>query len=814
MDQQLVERQIALEEEQVALGARRYRKDRPMPWTDTTSKFDEASLPPGAALLRKHTGTLSSLIAEGMENYKAGKAGRYARTVLSLLSGVDPDAVAYIALRRGLHAAVSQQTLVSCAVSIGALVEEHVAYEEWHETEKNLAKWWADKAKTGTKNAAHRRSVIRAAFQGNVRDLEWAREDKLKVGVWLLEIMEVWLGLIERFTERENRKTRYILRPTPELRAWLDEMHAECELLAPLTLPMVAPPVDWTQPVGGGYYTRPLHRSLVIKARKSHIDDLFSSDLSRVYAAVNSLQQTRWKINRSVLGVVRALSGAAAGAPGIPAAEDEPIPLRPSEVPEDVPISELSHEGKRALRDWKARAKRVYEANAKRVSQRYAFAQQLWVAEKFADEEAIYFPYQIDSRGRIYTIPSAVTPQGDDVGKALLQFADAKPLGETGAYWLAVHVANVWGEDKAAFDERVDWVLRNEEMILECALSAPDSVHLWGEADKPWCFLAACMEWAGYVLSGRSEDYESRLPIAMDGSCSGLQHYSAVLRDPVGGRAVNLRDTGQVEDIYTEVANKVAAQCSLTDRPELAPWDGKVRRGTVKQPCMTYAYSATVNGMRDQIIAAVDKMDPADQPEGWKEGRFLLANALAPVVRECIEEVVVAAAGAMEWLQEVAKIATDSGLPLRWVSASGLPVVQAETRPLRKRNSVWYDGVRLQLDTQEAGTTLDKRRQASAVAPNWIHSMDAAHLVAAVVSLAADGIEHFAMIHDSFGVHACDVDLMHLRLRETFVQQYEVDRLAELKRQLEAYLGVELPPTPKPGSLDLEEVFGADYTFA
>lgn len=815
-DQALVERQIALEEEMVSMGVSRYRKDRPMPWAESAGKFDEASLPPGAALMRKYTGEVARLIQGRMAEYQAGKAGRYARTVLTLLDGIEPDALAYIALRRALQAAVEQANLVSAAVSIGSLVEEHVAYEEWHATEKNLAKWWEEQAKRKG-NPAHRRAMLRGAFQNQVRDLEWPRESRLKVGVWLLELLEVELGLIERFTERVNTKTRYVIRPTEELREWLDEMHSKCELLAPVNLPMVCPPRPWTTPMDGGYTTRPLNRCLVIKAPKTHIDDLFSTDLTRVYSAVNALQETRWQINPSVLDTVRALKGAR-GVPGVPEPEDEMIPPRPAEVPEDVPISELSHEGKRALRAWKAQAKQAYERNAERVSARFSFQQKLWVAEKFAAEPAIWFPYQIDSRGRIYAIPSMVTPQGDDLSKALLRFADGKPLGENGAYWLAVHVANVWAEDdgsgvktdKLPFDDRVQWVLDNEEMIVECALRTLDSLHMWGHADKPWQFLAACFEWAGYVLSGRSDDYVSHLPIAMDGSCSGLQHYSAVLRDPRGARAVNLTNTGTVEDIYQQVADRVAEECEK--RPELAPWRGKVVRKTVKQPCMTYAYSATVNGMRGQIIAATDKA--SDQPEGWKDDKFQLANDLAPVVRECIEEIVVAAAGAMAWLQEAAKIATNWGMPLRWVSAIGLPVVQAETRPIRKRNSVWYDGIRLRLDTHESGTTLDKRAQASAVAPNWIHSQDASHLMATVNALAEDGLDSFAMIHDSFGVHAADVDLLHLRLRETFIEQYSVNRLAELKRQLESHIRHPLPDLPPAGELDLGQVMEAEYAFA
>jgi DNA-directed RNA polymerase len=41
-------------------------------------------------------------------------------------------------------------------------------------------------------------------------------------------------------------------------------------------------------------------------------------------------------------------------------------------------------------------------------------------------------------------------------------------------------------------------------------------------------------------MSGRSEEFVSHLPVAFDGSCNGLQNYSMMLRDEVGGAATNL----------------------------------------------------------------------------------------------------------------------------------------------------------------------------------------------------------------------------------------------------------------------------------
>lgn len=54
------------------------------------------------------------------------------------------------------------------------------------------------------------------------------------------------------------------------------------------------------------------------------------------------------------------------------------------------------------------------------------------------------------------------------------------------------------------------------------------------EKDDPWQFLAACIEFTNALRSGDPENYISHLPIHQDGTCNGLQHYSALGRDTLG----------------------------------------------------------------------------------------------------------------------------------------------------------------------------------------------------------------------------------------------------------------------------------------
>lgn len=87
-----------------------------------------------------------------------------------------------------------------------------------------------------------------------------------------------------------------------------------------------------------------------------------------------------------------------------------------------------------------------------------------------------------------------------------------------------------------------------------------------------------------------------------------------------------------------------------------------------------------------------------------------------------------------------------------------------------------------------------------------------------VLFCAQEGVEDFAMIHDSFGCHAGKATALRDALREAFVQQYSEPVLErfrdELAEQLPPELREKLPPLPEMGTLDLEAVRQSEYFFA
>ena len=80
--------------------------------------------------------------------------------------------------------------------------------------------------------------------------------------------------------------------------------------------------------------------------------------------------------------------------------------------------------------------------------------------------------------------------------------------------------------------------------------------------------------------------------------------------------------------------------------------------------------------------------------------------------------------------------------------------------------------LRLTARRATASVKIDISEQTSSVSPNFIHSFDATHLVMTVNAAVAEGVSSFAMIHDSFGAHACDIPKLKGVLREQFVKLY------------------------------------------
>jgi DNA-directed RNA polymerase len=805
------ERQLEQEKESVTLGALKYEKS--LKYHDRNNTLDQTA--PARQLMRHAIDEVSEAIELDRNRKRRGRG----RTYLPLVETIESDVLAAHALRALLAKLVQLPTHTAVCATLGKALVEELNWRKFydqdrvhHDTTQTISK----------KSTGYRRvRAMRKMFsRAHITPVTWTNEEQVRVGHWLIEIVIAVTGWGVFGKRRVGKnKTERVINPTQDFLSWVEDAHTQLASLNPVRLPMVCKPLPWTSPTEGGYLTDLGGEVSIVKSyNRGYLESLEQVDMPEVYEALNAIQDTPWEINEFVLDVAQKMweEGIAVGPRG-----SESMPSRrPFEVSAfpaqwEGKVDEWKKEDEEGYRRWCKRAAQVHRENARLFSKRLSCGTKLSLAERYRGD-TIYFPHQMDFRGRVYPIPAHLNPQGDDLAKALLQFAQGKPLTADGVPWLMVHVANCFGVDKVSFEERIAWTETHLEALIDSGFDPVDGERFWMTADDPFLALAACRELAGWSIAG--DNYVSKIPISMDGSCNGLQNFSAMLKDEVGGRATNLVPLDKPADVYQEVADIVAKKIRAkaeAGEPEAIGLDGYISRSLVKQPVMTQPYGATIAGMRQQLLDALRKSDLLETVVGsqrsWHVGGYL-----GFIVHESIGEVVIAARQAMDWLQETAQIVASEEYPLRWTTPVGLPVLQEYKRFDAKRMIIYIQGQRSEMYTRIEGKKLDRNRMRQGISPNLIHSFDAAHMMKTTNLAKANGIESFAMIHDSFGTHACDTPLLHQCIRESFVEMYRPNLLAQFKEQLESQIpeDIELPELPPEGTLDLDQVKESRYFFA
>jgi DNA-directed RNA polymerase, mitochondrial len=179
----------------------------------------------------------------------------------------------------------------------------------------------------------------------------------------------------------------------------------------------------------------------------------------------------------------------------------------------------------------------------------------------------------------------------------------------------------------------------------------------------------------------------------------------------------------------------------------------------------------------------------------------------------------VKASEAMNWLKHAASLAASEQLPVRWNTPVGFPVMQAYPDLALRTVKTAINGKTVKLTMYAEQDKLDRRKQSQGIAPNFVHSCDAAHMMLTVVRAKQVGISNFAMIHDSFGTTAGDVEDLYHVVREGFVELYEDIPVLEnfrdeINEQLSDSNRLNLELLPERGDLDLSKVCQSRYCFA
>lgn len=561
------------------------------------------------------------------------------------------------------------------------------------------------------------------------------------------------------------------------------EGHEYRKHMRPRYQPMVVPPIPWTTTNMGGYLDTPV---TLIK----RTDESPEQAQEALHAGINALNTCAWRVNKRVLDVMNTLWQQGGGIIGIPRMADVPMPPIPPDMDTNL---EAKHK-------WKREARRLHRLNDHLASERVNFAYMADIAERFRNYERIYFPHQLDFRGRAYAVPLHMNHQGNDLCRGLLELAEARPLGASGLRWLQIHMANCCGVDKVSFDERVLWCQNNTSEIASWANDPLNNLG-WTVQDKPLQALAA-------AIALNDDDAARHLPVQVDGSNNALQHYGAMLRCDETARLVNLLPGEVPSDVYADVAAcaiALIAQDAQGGNATAKVLDGWVNRTIVKQTVMTSPYGVTAVGARRQIYT---HLKDAGFPE---KALYTCSRYLSKLVLRAVAQVCAGPNSAMEWLVDCAKKISATGKPVSWTGALGNTIIQPYTSS--KRLAVVTCLRSLYVNHSEP-LSISKSRQCNGFCPNFVHSLDAAHMMNTATEAHAKGII-FAGVHDAYWTHASSMDELGVIIRDKFVDLHIRPRLDVLRDDLcERYPTVKFLPAPETGGFDIESIRESPYFFA
>lgn len=642
-----------------------------------------------------------------------------------------------------------------------------------------------------TKPEVETASIIGKLIYSQLKDAKPEYQEEVTVGLQVLGcVMESGLFTIQPKDEMIGYSTIHF---TDEAVEQMHQLESWQRYMAPIYRPMVSKP---NSVLDGSYLDPAIAKTVQMvktsnKEQKKLINDAASRGAPFVQAA-DIIQGVPLRINEWALEAVKRAYKAGLTIGSIP----------PSKLP---PKGRLRSQIR---------------------SQQAGFLTDLNEAAEYAKYPEVYLPATMDFRGRVYAKPH-LNHQRADYVKSLWLFAEGKPLDTLGLAYLKIHTANCgdFGKvSKAPFVDRILWVDEHWSLLLETAKD-PWADTWWTAADSPFCFLAACKELLNYEEMG--DKYVCHLPVAIDGSCSGLQHYSAMLRDEAGGAYVNLTPSDTPQDVYKEVAG-IVNQLVMEDQeePYAQEWLAhKVDRKVTKRATMTLCYGSKQYGWKDQLMedfmnqytkeVTLGQRDKHPFTEPGKASAYM-AKKLDVALRKTVK----AAVEGMDWLQSTSALLASENKPVIWTTPVGFPVVNGYYEPILKRVDIKIKGKRQRQQLLLGYTDkLKKTKQRSTIAPNFVHSYDACHLMMVAIEAKKRGINSMLLIHDSFGCLPTDMAEFANIVREEFVSLYDnhdpfqnihENALIALSEKKQS----KLTAPPAKGGLDITSILQSQYAFA
>ena len=731
----------------------------------------------GQALLKTNIDRVAKRIRDRIHLLRRGSAAVDAATVFKHLKNADPKTLSLLTMKVSLDVLgkESKPQLVQLTLPIGKAVETELRLNWYCEQDKELYRQTEKQfhSSTGTRQKA---TVFKLRF--NRVGLEWptwTQSELQKVGSFLLDSFMSETGWIENIVIATPRKRRSIMRYSQDFLGLKGAILQRAEELAFCQWPMVCPPNDWSNEERGGYLTEEIRKQhpLIRKTNPLGLTKQGSIPL----AMLNNLQRVALCINTPVLEVANWAFD-----------NYRTIGKFTRETVKPVPPSPIEGATPEEIKSYKSNRRKIEDYNAQLEQKNWRTTEVMYVANRYVKEEKFWLPWSFDYRGRIYSLVTSLSPQGTDFDKALLKFADVGPVNP---YWLAFAVATTQGQDKASMEDRIKWTTNNLSLISAIASDPVGNISLWSEVSEPWSFLAACIEYYECCITKTRDT--SGLPIGIDATQSGIQHLAALSLDASAAALVNILPTDKPVDGYRTIAEDCIKYISDTS---VHPY---ITRKVTKRTAMTLPYGVTRDSARGYIRDGL-KEEGCDLSI---KGR--LSEITNAIYEKAIPDIFPGPVDIMHWLQKSAKEILEHSEVIEWTTPSGFHVKQDLRVCLSERIRTRLMGSVVACQVGIGWGDPDTKHHASALAPNLVHSMDAALLNLTF----AYWDKPFTVIHDCILGRSCDMSQMSKDIRLHFAEMYKAPVLEQWAKEV----GVSIPEGLIKDTLDVEQVNQSEYFF-
>jgi DNA-directed RNA polymerase len=560
----------------------------------------------------------------------------------------------------------------------------------------------------------------------------------------LLDHLVVKTNLVTKSVAGESAPQ--LINATPSTLKKIAHTNATAELISPVYPPMLVPPQDWDSLYGSPYLTTQLQAPNFVRVKgsvKKHYDLMEGADLSKVYQAVNTLQRVPWVIDEEMLAAAIDEMSAEKD-PKLPQwdpkfSKDNLLKEREATAMSDEEYTRRDEERKKHSSDFYKHQAEVKGVIAAREADRRI----LESAREYLGKQ-IYIPYNLDWRGRIYSI-CQLSYQGSDAIKGIFRFANGRPIGKDGLTWLKIHLANCYadGVDKLKFEDRIKWADENLDIDFN-------------EAENPIQFLAAQRE---LKKANGDLNFVSSLPIGIDASCSGMQCLAGVTEDGEAAALVNLGGSDEPNDIYISIGDKLEYSAESkwhTAGPLLEKMKIKPRK-LVKRMTMTSMYGVTDYGM---IEAFRKDLRPFLNELVKQTGETMatLCDDHRDAFKRAFRSAAPVQSALLGWFEQKGSTSTN---PLIWTAPSGFRVIQMYNLTKQTKVNTRLTQRRSSTIIVEPTDEINQEKMASGLAPNFTHSIDSALLVEIVNQASSRGLSSaIATIHDAYIGIAADIPLL------------------------------------------------------